>query len=391
MGKRIYITEEIADKLYQYDIAPIKDLPSDIKNVLKNHKTSLGQHPSFPPEEEISFDLMIAIKRFEEVRQKALDLNLETYSIKSIEKKLQDIIDKCKEIESNFKTTLENICYNYVIDLFQVPNGLVAFDCKLVDKVNSDKAQIKNKETIDFDNIKQRTRLHDAVYKRRLINAIITGGASRLSQINKQLIGELYELSPELPLLYKQIQTLNEYLLFTKNNMGMSEKNKKQSGISILTIGNETTKNKIMVEGEIFPILLHESIRGFLEMFAAYGLPSSKKECTYVMSKADFLDAEPWDMRLGPLLWDYLTSVFKYPKSQELPMILTILFSQTTEKFNSIMQEIFGETKRSKEIAQKILTKAYNEIESDEFDELMAKKQTNTTIISDEYFLPEDL
>lgn len=391
MGKRIYITEEIADKLYQYDIAPIKDLPSDIKNVLKNHKTSLGQHPSFPPEEEISFDLMIAIKRFEEVRQKALDLNLETYSIKSIEKKLQDIIDKCKEIESNFKTTLENICYNYVIDLFQVPNGLVAFDCKLVDKVNSDKAQIKNKETIDFDNIKQRTRLHDAVYKRRLINAIITGGASRLSQINKQLIGELYELSPELPLLYKQIQTLNEYLLFTKNNMGISEKNKKQSGISILTIGNETTKNKIMVEGEIFPILLHESIRGFLEMFAAYGLPSSKKECAYVMSKADFLDAEPWDMRLGPLLWDYLTSVFKYPKSQELPMILTILFSQTTEKFNSIMQEIFGETKRGKEIAQKILTKAYNEIESDEFDELMAKKQTNTTIISDEYFLPEDL
>jgi hypothetical protein len=102
MGKRIYITEEIADKLYQYDIAPIKDLPSDIKNVLKNHKTSLGQHPSFPPEEEISFDLMIAIKRFEEVRQKALDLNLETYSIKSIEKKLQDIIEKCKEIESNF-------------------------------------------------------------------------------------------------------------------------------------------------------------------------------------------------------------------------------------------------------------------------------------------------
>lgn len=391
MGKRIYITEEIADKLYQYDIAPIKDLPSDIKNVLKNHKTSLGQHPSFPPEEEISFDLMIAIKRFEEVRQKALDLNLETYSIKSIEKKLQDIIEKCKEIESNFKTTLENICYNYVIDLFQVPNGLVAFDCKLVDKVNSDKAQIKNKETIDFDNIKQRTRLHDAVYKRRLINAIITGGASRLSQINKQLIGELYELSPELPLLYKQIQTLNEYLLFTKNNMGISEKNKKQSGISILTIGNETTKNKIMVEGEIFPILLHESIRGFLEMFAAYGLPSSKKECAYVMSKADFLDAEPWDMRLGPLLWDYLTSVFKHPKSQELPMILTILFSQTTEKFNSIMQEIFGETKRGKEIAQKILTKAYNEIESDEFDELMAKKQTNTTIISDEYFLPEDL
>ena len=51
-----------------------------------------------------------------------------------------------------------------------------------------------------------------------------------------------YELNPELPKLYKEIIALNEYLLFTKNNMGISEKNKKQAGISYLTIGNEQTK-----------------------------------------------------------------------------------------------------------------------------------------------------
>ena len=390
MGKRIYITEEVAAELSEM-ISPLTDLPQDIKNVLRNHKTSLGIHPAFPPEEEISFDMLITQERFEESVAKVKTVNIDNYQPKFIEKHLQNLINKCKEIENNFKTKLENICYNFVIDLFQVPEGLVAFDCQLVENVDSDKAPVSSKETIEFDNIKQRSRLHDAVYKRRIINAIITGGALRLSWIDKRLIGEIYELNPELPSLYRDIVILNEYLLFTKNNMGISEENKKQSGISYLTIGDENTKNKVMVQAEIFPILLYESIRGFLEMFAAYGLPSSKQECGYVMSKADFINAEPWDMRIGPELWDYLMDAFDNPETQDLPMILTILFSQRTDKFNEMLQEIFGKTKASQIIAQKILNKAYSELDADDFEELMSKKQTETDIIADNYFLPEEL
>lgn len=390
MGRRIYITEEVAKELSTM-VKPLSELPQDIKNVLRNHKTSLGAHPSFPPEEEIPFDALVTQERLEEVVAKVETVVVDNYQPKNIEKHLQNLIKRCKEIESNFKSKLENICYNYVIDLFQVPEGLVAFDCTLVENVDSDKAPIKAKETIEFDNIKQRTRLHDAVYKRRIINAIITGGALRLSWIDKRLIGEIYELNPELPSLYRDIVILNEYLLFTKNNMGISEKNKKQSGISYLTIGDENTKNKVMVQAEIFPILLYESIRGVLEMFAAYGLPSSKQECAYVMSKADFINAEPWDMRMGPELWDYLIDAFDNPETSDLPMILTILFSQQTGKFNNILQEIFGKTKASKVIAQKMLNKAYSELEIDDFEELMHKKQTENDIITDNYFLPEEL
>lgn len=390
MGKRIYITEEVAKELSEI-VSPLTDLPQDIKNVLRNHKTSLGIHPAFPPEEEIPFDALITQERLEEAVAKVKTVVIDNYQPKNIEKHLQSLINKCKEIENNFKTKLENICYNYVIDLFHVPDGLVAFDCKLVENVDSDKAPAQDTETIEFENIKQRTRLHDAVYKRRIINAIITGGAMRLSWLSKELIGELYELNPELPSLYRDITILNEYLLFTKNNMGISERNKKQSGISYLTIGNENTKNKVISQAEIFPVLLYESIRGFLEMFAAYGLPSSKQECAYVMSKADFINAEPWDMRMGPELWDFLMDAFDNPETQDLPMILTILFSQRTEKFNNMLQEIFGKTKAAQTIAQKILQKAYSDIEADDFEELMQKKQTETDIIADNYFLPEEL
>ena len=224
MKKIIYITEELAKEISNIS-KPMEELPSDIKNVLKNHKTSLGIHPSFPPEEEIPFDTIVTQKRFDEVREKISELNLENYSVKYISKHIQELIDYCKKIESNFKERLENICYNYIIELFEVPEGLVAFNCRLVDVVNSDKAPLKDKENIEFENINHRTRLHDAVYKRRIINAIITGGASRLSFISKKLIGELYDICPELPLLYRKITILNDYLLFTKNNMALKYQN----------------------------------------------------------------------------------------------------------------------------------------------------------------------
>ena len=198
-------------------------------------------------------------------------------------------------------------------------------------------------------------------------------------------------MSPELPKLYKQITSLNDYLLFTKNDNITSEKKKKLAGISYLTIGNETTKNKVVAEGEIFPVLLYESVRGFLEMFAAYGLPSSKQECSYVLSKADFIDAEQWDIRLGPVLWDYIFSIFKYPKSTELPLILTTLFSQSCDKFNYILQEIFGETKHAKTIVQKIIDKINDDIDFDEFEDQMKKKQTEYSIIQDNNITSENL
>lgn len=391
MNKKIYITEEIAMQI-KANSEPIADLPQDIKNVLRNHKTSLGTHPAFPEEEDMAFDAMLTRDRFEEAVTNARKLNLIDYSADAINRELKETVKKCKEIEKNFKTQLENLCYNFIIDLFQVPTGLVNFTCSLVEKVDDAQAPTHNdNEKMSFENIPHRDRLIRSVYKRRIINAIITGGAIRMSYVNKNLVGEIYDLCPELPGLYRKMITLNDYLLFTKNNMGISEKKKKQGGISYLVLGNDTTMNKITAEGEIFPILLHESIRGFLEMFASYGLPKTQEECKYVLSKADFLEAEPWDMRIGPALWDRLMEAFGNPNTDKIPLILTILFSQSTKKFNAILQEIFAGTRRGERMARKIVSKAEYMLEEDDFNELMVKKQTEKTIISDQYYTAEEL
>jgi hypothetical protein len=55
------------------------------------------------------------------------------------------------------------------------------------------------------------------------------------------------------------------------------------------------------------------------------------------------------------------------------------------------MQEIFGQTKAGKNIAAKILDKAHSEIGASDFEEFMLKKQTDVSIINDDYFKPEEL
>ena len=102
MGKIIYITEDIAREL-ENKITPMTELPQDIKNVLRNHKTSLGAHPAFPPEEEIPFDTELTLKRFNEVVDKVNTLELNDYSPKAIQNELKATTDQCKEIEKNYK------------------------------------------------------------------------------------------------------------------------------------------------------------------------------------------------------------------------------------------------------------------------------------------------
>ena len=53
-------------------------LPKHILTALKNNKTSLGDHPSFPPEEEEKFIVGLVESTFEKLSEKAPDTDYET-------------------------------------------------------------------------------------------------------------------------------------------------------------------------------------------------------------------------------------------------------------------------------------------------------------------------
>ena len=96
------------------------------------------------------------LKRFNEVVSNIKKFNLDNYSKDNILKLIQEKTNYCKEIEQN---SIRKIYVIIIIDLFQVPEGLVAFTCTLVDKVNDNKAQIQNTEQIKYNNIEHREKI----------------------------------------------------------------------------------------------------------------------------------------------------------------------------------------------------------------------------------------
>lgn len=387
--KRIIINEEILADANLKSMAIMQELPKDIMRALSRNLTSLGDHPSFPPEEEVKFDTKVTLERFEQIKADILSIDdISDYSINGIASILDAKIKECKEIEKANKDALEKLCFNIVVDLFAIPDGIINFSCTLTNSISPKNIRAKVNPTstnMTFIDINHMNTLSDEVYKRRLIDALITGAAMTYSHIKKEYIGDLYEMNPKLPKLYRDITKMMNYMMFVKNDIGISEENKKQIGVVNVIIGNSQKRTEINAEGTIFPVLLMESIKGIMEAFAAHGLPKTKEEATYVMAKADFLAAEPWDMRMGPILWEYFEEAMQESDTKMLPNIFVEIISLPLNEFNNLMREIFAKTKKSKRVFELVKQEIADRIEYSDFQDRMQNKSMQTNVIADDF------
>ena len=387
--KRIIINEDMLADNKVKSIALMQELPKDIMKALARNLTSLGDHPSFPPEEEYKFDSKITLERFQQVKDDVLSIeDLADYSVQGLSKAVNQMMLECQEIENANKEALEKLCFNIVVDLFAIPEDIINFSCTLTDSISpkSIRANVKPVSTdMTFIDINHMNTLSDEVYKRRLIDALITGAAMNYSKIKKEYIGDLYEMNPKLPRLYRDIIKIMNYLMFVKNDIGISDEDKKQIGVVNVLIGNRTRRTEINAEGVIFPVLLMESIKGMMEAFAAHGLPKNKKEASYVMSKADFLAAEPWDMRMGPILWDCFEEAMQEKDTKMVPNIFVEIVSLPIDEFNNLMKEIFAKTKKSKKVFELVKQEIEERIEYSDFQDRMQTRSMESNVINDEF------
>ena len=387
--KRIIINEDMLADNKVKSIALMQELPKDIMKALARNLTSLGDHPSFPPQEEYKFDSKITFERFQQVKDDVLSIeDLADYSVQGLSKAVNQMILECQEIENANKEALEKLCFNIVVDLFAIPEDIINFSCTLTDSISpkSIRANVKPVSTdMTFIDINHMNTLSDEVYKRRLIDALITGAAMNYSKIKKEYIGDLYEMNPKLPKLYRDIIKIMNYLMFVKNDIGISDEDKKQIGVVNVLIGNRTRRTEINAEGVIFPVLLMESIKGMMEAFAAHGLPKNKKEASYVMSKAAFLAAEPWDMRMGPILWDCFEEAMQEKDTKMVPNIFVEIVSLPIDEFNNLMKEIFAKTKKSKKVFELVKQEIEERIEYSDFQDRMQTRSMESNVINDEF------
>ena len=77
-----------------------------------------------------------------------------------------------------------------------------------------------------------------------------------------------------------------------------------------------------------------------MELLSSHGLPEDNELRNYVVNKADFTEAEPWDMRLGPAIWERFTECFEAEDFNLKHHVYSELCSLPVNEFNRAFKEI---------------------------------------------------
>ena len=395
-NKHIIITEE-QEKLLKESIL-LNSFPEDIADAVYKNKTSIGNNPALPNIFEKGYVEKLVEKRFKGCVDELKKIGeIDDVPDTDMQTVLGKLVLKCQKLEEPHRPELEKIVANYLIDLFGIPDDSIQMELSLVDDVDLSSSSIKldpadGDEFIEYEDVLDAESIKDEVYKRRLIDAISMGAGMKISSNIKDYMKEIYEINPTLIDLYRKILALNDYLLFTKEDIGMTEEDKHQFGTVEVVLGQVEESPKILAQGVIFPILLSESVRGLMELFASHGLPQEFEKAQSVLSKSDYLKAEPWDMRIGPALWEIVSDSFgNSVKTDLIPYLYKRISQLPVKKFNFFMREVLAKTRKGKRMMAKIAEKAQYEKEYSGFEDKMSKFSTDKNVIMDEYIHPDEL
>lgn len=371
-------------------------LPKFLYAPLRGKYTSLGDNPAFPPDREKPFDYSIIKKRFKEVSQviennypELLELDTDEMSTH-----LGKLIRKCVEIEKPIRPQLERVCFNALTRIFSIPEDAVNIICKLVDSIKyTDPLRVTPESDSEegeytYEDIRDMELSDKAVAKRRFINSLIQGASYSLAKDEAFYGDEIDELSESLLPLYEEIIAVNDFLLFTKQEK-MTDKNPKQGSYVTVSLGVPNERSLIEAQGLCFPLLLNEAIRGFFELFSMHGLPQDKEKAMHIIRRADFILAEPWDLRLGVGLWD---KVSKHIMDVNLvPYVFANLCRLKTTRFNKVMREVLAGTKKGDVCMENIVITSMKDADYNDFEDRLKQKNIDKALIADNYFTAVEL
>ncbi len=381
--KKIYINEE-----FMSNVVKGRLLPQFLFKLVKTHTTSLGDNEAFPTSDEYPFDYILLKERYNEVCDAIDDIGLESLDEDYLMSELSSLVTKCKELETPVRDALEKICENAINKLFAIPEESINMTFKLVDRVKF-KSPIRMRPEsngslkYNFKDISDIELSNKAIGKRRFIDALIQGASYIYANIEGLYIDDIDRINPELPRLYRKIRIINDFLLFTKKEE-MSDDKPMQGSYVETHLGIDDAKTTIKAQGIIFPLLFHEAIKGLFELFSAHGLPQDREKAQYIIRKADFVLAEPWDLRLGVGLWRMIFGGVE--DTNMIPYMFTSFVKIPTDEFNLSVKEILSNTEKGNEIINTLMTNAEYDNGYQQFTNRINARNVDKSLIQDSYF-----
>jgi effector-binding domain-containing protein len=354
--------------------------------VKRNH--SLGKHPIFPEGDESTFEEKLIGERFTEVvnRYKRY-FDTDRINNRDVIKETLPMVYETMGIEAKHKKALEKLAVEMIREEYNMGEDVVEIHAELTDTINMEGTKKNPKPMateVEFKNHDEMVSANEEVYKRRFINSMIQGAAKKCNHMFHMADDKLIEMDPRLPNKYAKMMSAADYMYYVVPDLSGSV-NGGVVRVQFPTASNP--KAVIHAQAMVLPVLIHELVKGVMELVSAHGLPKKKRIGEYVINKADFLAAEPWDMRLGPGIWSRFTKMINPDDFNLKHHIYMEMVSLPVREFNTKMREVMAGTKEGKKIIDEMVKGIKAGLQEDEFNEAMneisTKGEKNSDIDSD--------
>jgi hypothetical protein len=390
--KKIIISEEKLTSLKNF---MDEKLPDYVYQSVKTHNTSLGESPCFPPSSDYDFDYKLLKQRYSELIENMKEYELPLDDIEA-ENLLYKLTTKAMSIERGIRPHLNKLVENVINKLFAVPQETINLTCELTDNVTPQKSirvipeDGSDNDEYTFNDVDEISQVNDIVKQRRFINSLIQGYSVIESENDENYADFFISHGLENLLdLYAKINTLNDYLIFTKEEK-IDKKNPTLVSYVEVHLGHGDNKTVIKSQGIIFPYLLKETIRGFMELFSSHGLPEDNHKAQAIIKRSDFTMAEPWDIRLGVPLWNKMFGKY-HILSNMIPYFFAQYCSEEKDTFFDITKNILANTRKGKEYLLSSTENIEHDMQYQEFLDSISQKNVDNSLISDGYMTADEL
>jgi hypothetical protein len=155
-------------------------------------------------------------------------------------------------------------------------------------------------------------------------------------------------------------------------------------------IDRNSTPPKVIARGINFPILVHELIKGTMELIAVQGQPKDPDVFEKVSESEDTLEKEVWDLRIGPAIWDRIRAQFPEEiltdenKIEIQNYLLMDIFRLPAKKFLTLLKEVISGSARGKRLIEEIVSGINLMLNNEEYHHALENFQTDLDQITDE-------
>jgi len=398
MRKKTNRIDEITKRIVRKHLREAVDYGEDPHRMDQSIESSLDQdthpfggNPSLPGTgTSQKYSEKLASKRFKDI----VNMVKRYHGVENIDmgmmQQMMVIMQEVGAIEQSKKEQLEQLAINIVSEEFDIPEDMLKPDLvppmTPLDLDDGGEDDEEEEEEFQPKSAERMKELDSEVAKRNVINAMMQGASKKGHYIFHQVADELDKIDPRLMGLYGKLMSLADYQywLIPESAMGSAiggtekikwEKPENEEGEEE---ENQEEEPQIEAKAWIFPLLVHELIKGVMEL-AAIGWGEGHMEPDeqkHVIGRADTIPGEIWGMRLGPGMWEKFLECIEDEDYKIKHWLFQQLSQLPAPKFHSFMQEILSSTQECKKVIDH-LRELHQQVEDDSLEDIVTGDEDN--------------